>query len=77
MTGVEWLIETFGCTDARLQNPEVLAGLFNTIVSSMKLRPVGDPVWHKFPDGGGVTDIWLLKESHLTNGSSSSWFCLE
>ena len=66
MTGVEWLIEGFGCAQSRLQDPATLAALFDTIVSGMKLRPVGAPLWHKFPIGGGVTGIWLLQESHLT-----------
>src|SRR5205814_3069483 len=66
MTGVEWLIETFGCAEVRLRDTSVLANLFNTIVASMKLRPVGAPLWHTFPNSGGVTGIWLLQESHLT-----------
>ena len=65
MTGIEWLIETFGCTEARLRDLRVLTELFDRIVSSMSLRPVGAPVWHAFPGDGGVTGIWLLQESHL------------
>src|SRR5262245_32547376 len=65
MTGIEWLIEAFGCADARLRDTERLSNLFQTIVQKMNLRPVGEPVWHVFQDGGGATGIWLLQESHL------------
>jgi len=65
MTGVEWLIESFGCAESRLQDAEALAELFNEIVSSMKLHPITDPVWHRFPEKGGITGVWLLQESHL------------
>jgi S-adenosylmethionine decarboxylase len=65
MTGIEWLIEAFGCADARLRDRLQLSELFETIISRMELRPVGKPVWHVFPDNGGVTGIWLLQESHL------------
>jgi len=64
MTGIEWLIEAFGCSEARLLEPNDLSALFDTIVQRMALRPVGDPVWHVF-DRGGATGIWLLQESHL------------
>lgn len=65
MTGIEWLIEAFGCADARLRDQAQLSGLFETTISRMQLRPVGTPVWHTFPESGGVTGIWLLQESHL------------
>ena len=64
MTGMEWLIEAFGCEEARLLDRGQLALLFETIVRRMELRPVGQPVWHVF-DKGGATGIWLLQESHL------------
>ena len=66
MIGVEWLIEAFGCAGARLRDPAQLTLLFQNIVSRMDLKPVGEPVWHQFPESGGVTGIWLLQESHLT-----------
>jgi S-adenosylmethionine decarboxylase len=65
MIGVEWLIEAFGCADVRLQNQAQLASLFETIVGRMDLKPIGEPVWHRFPDSGGITGMWLLQESHL------------
>ena len=66
MSGVEWLVEAFGCAESKLRDPATLASLFAEIVAEMGLRPVGDPVWHQFPHTGGVTGIWLLSESHLT-----------
>jgi S-adenosylmethionine decarboxylase len=66
MIGIEWLIEAFGCADVRLGDQAQLAVLFDTIVNRMDLKPIGDPVWHKIPDTGGVVGMWLLHESHLT-----------
>ena len=65
MTGIEWMIEAFGCSISTLRDPAALRGLFDVIVAEMNLRPVGEPVWHQFPGTGGVTGIWLLQESHL------------
>jgi len=65
LAGIEWLLEVFGCPEAALRNQGTLANLFQAIVSEMKLKPVGNPVWHKFPDTGGITGFWLLQESHL------------
>ena len=66
MIGVEWLIEAFGCADARLRDQAQLMVLFENIVNRMDLKPVGEAIWHCFPDTGGVTGMWLLQESHLT-----------
>jgi S-adenosylmethionine decarboxylase len=65
MTGIEWLIEAFECDESRLMDRTELAAFFDRLVHDMKLRPVGDPVWHVFEQGGGATGIWLLQESHL------------
>lgn len=65
MAGIEWLVEAFGCQEAALRSPENLTVLFRTIVSDMKLNPLGQPVWHRFPQSGGITGFWLLQESHL------------
>ena len=66
MIGVEWLIEAFGCADVRLRDQAHLTELFESIVNRMELKPVRAPVWHRFPDTGGITGVWLLQESHLT-----------
>ena len=66
MKGIEWIIEAFGCAEEHLVDRDRLSSLFETILHSMALRPVGDPVWHVFEGGGGATGVWLLQESHLT-----------
>ena len=65
LAGIEWLLEIFGCPPEALRSQGALADLFQAIVSEMGLKPVGLPVWHHFPDTGGITGFWLLQESHL------------
>src|SRR5262245_40041041 len=65
MTGIEWMIEAFGCSTETLCDKAALRGLFDVIVAEMKLKPLGEPVWHQFSGTGGVTGVWLLQESHL------------
>jgi len=65
MTGCEWVIEAQGCDSAALRQIEPLQALFTQLVDGMDLHPVQDPLWHKFPDAGGVTGLLLLSESHL------------
>ncbi len=65
MAGIEWLLEIYGCPEETLRSRERLTGLFQAIVSAMELKPLGDCVWHQFPDTGGLTGFWLLQESHL------------
>jgi S-adenosylmethionine decarboxylase len=65
MSGVEWLVEAFGCSSPSLQDLTVLQNLFNSIIREMKLRPVGETQWHQFPGTGGITGLCLLAESHL------------
>src|ERR1700730_169685 len=65
MSGVEWVIEAFGCSPESLQDAAVLRTLFDEIIREMKLRPVNAPQWHQFPRTGGITGLCLLSESHL------------
>ncbi len=65
MSGVEWVIEAFGCSPESLQDVAVLGVLFDEIIREMKLRPVSDTQWHQFPRTGGITGLCLLAESHL------------
>jgi S-adenosylmethionine decarboxylase len=65
LAGIEWLLEIYGSPEETLRSRERLTGLFQTIVSTMELKPLGDCVWHQFPDTGGLTGFWLLQESHL------------
>src|SRR5260370_1859296 len=65
MSGLEWVVEAFGCSSQSLRDTAVLEDLFNNIIREMKLRPVGETRWHQFPGTGGITGLCLLAESHL------------
>ena len=65
MSGVEWIIEAFGCSPESLKDASVLRTLFDEIIREMNLRPVSAPQWHQFPRTGGITGLCLLSESHL------------
>ena len=65
MSGVEWIIEAFGCSPESLKDASVLRTLFDEIIREMNLRPVSAPQWHQFPLTGGITGLCLLSESHL------------
>ncbi len=63
--GIEWIVDASGCIASRLRDSRRLQRLFRTIVRDLRLHPIGEPNWHRFPDPGGVTGIWMLQESHL------------
>ncbi len=65
MSGIEWVVEAFGCSSQSLRDVAVLQNLFSGIIREMKLRPVGQTHWHQFPGTGGITGLCLLAESHL------------
>jgi S-adenosylmethionine decarboxylase len=65
MSGIEWVVEAFGCSSQSLCDPAVLYDLFASVIREMKLRPVGETQWHQFPGTGGITGLCLLAESHL------------
>jgi S-adenosylmethionine decarboxylase len=65
MSGIEWVVEAFGCAPRSLRDLTVVQSLFSRMISDLKLRPVGDAQWHKFPGTGGITGLCLLAESHL------------
>jgi S-adenosylmethionine decarboxylase len=65
MSGIEWVVEAFGCSSQSLRELSVLQDLFIGIIREMKLRPVGETQWHQFPGTGGITGLCLLAESHL------------
>jgi S-adenosylmethionine decarboxylase len=65
MSGIEWVVEAFGCSSQSLRDTAVLQDLFKSIIREMKLRPVGETQWHQFPGTGGITGLCLLAESHL------------
>lgn len=65
MRGIEWIVEAYGCSADRLRDLATLRRLFERIVIDLALHPVGDAIWHRFPDSGGVTGVAVLSESHL------------
>lgn len=58
-------MDAYACRPDLLRSVEALRGLFRAIVAEVGLHPLREPVWHVFPDPGGVTGFLLLSESHL------------
>jgi S-adenosylmethionine decarboxylase len=65
MSGIEWVVDAQGCAAEKLRSPECLRSLFDQIVRDLHLQPIGQTIWHQFPDAGGITGLCLLAESHL------------
>jgi S-adenosylmethionine decarboxylase len=65
MNGLEWVVDAQDCAPEALRDPALLRQLFDQIISSLQLRPVGETLWHQFPSTGGITGLCLLAESHL------------
>jgi len=63
--GTEWLIDAAGCSARALSDVRVMRAVLDRVVAELDLHTVGDPLWHQFPDPGGVTGLVLLTESHL------------
>jgi len=63
--GVEWVVDAFGCTAESTGSIETLGQLIDRLVRDLDLHPVAPPLWRTF-DGGGVTGLLLLSESHFT-----------
>jgi S-adenosylmethionine decarboxylase len=63
--GREWVVEAHGCRPDALADLGLLRMLFARMVDELSLRPVADPLWHRFPGPGGITGLCLLAESHL------------
>lgn len=62
--GIEWLVDAYGCTPAKLCDRAAVLASLDAIVATMNLTVVGK-VDHVFPDPGGITAIYMLAESHL------------
>lgn len=63
--GTEWLVDAEGCSADLLRDVEAVRGVCEEVVADLGLRVVGEPLWHQFPQPGGVTGLYLLTESHL------------
>lgn len=64
-SGVEWIVEAYGCAADALADVARLQRLFDAVIGELDLQAVGQPLWHKFPGPGGVTGLCLLAESHI------------
>lgn len=63
--GSEWLVEAEDCSAELLRDTVAVRRVCDQIINDLDLRVIGDPAWHKFPQAGGVTGLFLLTESHL------------
>ncbi len=61
---IEWIVDARGCSPEKLRDAETLRALADRIVAELDLHVVGE-AWHQFPPPGGVTFLYLLRESHL------------
>lgn len=63
--GTEWLVDADGCSAKLLRDVETVRSVCDRVVADLGLRLVAEPMWHQFPQPGGVTGLYLLTESHL------------
>jgi S-adenosylmethionine decarboxylase len=69
--GAEWLVDAAGCDARQLSSVSHLQQVCAELVGALRLRVIGEPLWHQFPaldasgEAGGVTGLYLLAESHL------------
>lgn len=64
-TGVEWMVDAFGCEVDGLCDPRLIREICNDVIRDLNLNVVGDPQVHQFDEPGGVTALFMLSESHL------------
>ena len=65
MSGLEWMVEAYECDSGAVADLARLSGFLARLIQELGLHPVGPPLWHKFGEGGGVTGLCLLAESHF------------
>lgn len=64
-SGVEWIVEAYGCPASDLCHLDKVEHLFQRMFAELALRQVGETHWHQFPGSGGITGLSMLAESHL------------
>ena len=64
--GTEWLVDSECCSAGLLCDLKAVRGVCEDVIADLGLSVVGEPMWHQFPQPGGVTGLYLLTESHLT-----------
>ena len=66
IVGTEWLVEATNCDAEKLRDMTALQLVFARIIAELKLKVVGEPLWHQFAaPGAGITGLVMLTESHL------------
>jgi S-adenosylmethionine decarboxylase len=65
VTGVEWVVEAYGCSPELLRDVATLQGVFAHLIDDLELHPCGDAHWTQFAGAGGVTGFRVLSESHV------------
>jgi S-adenosylmethionine decarboxylase len=63
--GLEYLVDAYGCDPGTLASIERLNGVVDRLMRDLKLRPVGQPMWHAFTSSNAVTGMILLSDSHV------------
>jgi S-adenosylmethionine decarboxylase len=59
------VVEAFDCAPDRLRDEPTLRAACDRLLGELGLHAIGPGLWHRFPDPGGVTGLYLLTESHL------------
>ena len=65
MTGIEWIVEAYGCSPDLLSDLATLQSLFARLVGELDLHPCAEAQWRRFAASGGITGVSVLAESHL------------
>ncbi len=81
-TGIEWIVDAHACSPRLLASVEAVRRVCDEVIGETDLHVVGEPLWHRFPEPGGVTGLYLLSESHLachtwpeTGAATFNLFC--
>jgi S-adenosylmethionine decarboxylase len=63
--GTEWLVDAEACRPDLLRDLPTLRRVCEHLIRQLDLHVIGEGQWHRFPDPGGLTGLFLLTESHL------------
>jgi S-adenosylmethionine decarboxylase len=63
--GTEIIVDAYGCDEHLLRQKARLEQIVVRVVTALGLSVVREPIWHQFPEPGGLTGMVLLAESHL------------
>ena len=63
--GTEWMVDAFDCQPTKLSDLATITALCDRVVDELGLNVLGSPLSHQFPEPGGVTALYMLRESHL------------